>query len=204
MRIAAAVLICSFLLPASLAAQVCNEAHWRWTEKTDLSLAGQTPRYTSINAMLSSWAIPEVYRGNASKCLDRFGRERTNYYLYGWVHRVKKGEEDGDWHMELTATRNVTPRDNCIVVEIPSPDDGSQYRIVRDQFDAILADAGVTINSSGDLSSPVRVKIVGPAFFDAEHRGARGTTNPPHGHGRCNSDSRALWELHPVYGVFKA
>jgi hypothetical protein len=199
MRLAPAALL--VLVPAIAGAQ-CVEGHYRWEEKTTLSLASQTPAYTTINRMLTQWAIPEVYRGNSSKCLDRFGRELTNYYLNGWVRRVIKDEADGDWHMEVTSSRTGAVPNNCIVVEIPSQDEASQYRIVRDQFDAILSDAGVTINSSGDLSSPVRMKIVGPAFFDAEHRGARGTPNPPHGHGRCNRDSRSLWELHPVYGVY--
>lgn len=86
---------------------------------------------------------------------------------------------------------------------IPDPQSGAEFQTVRDQFNALLTSAGATIDSHCDLSKPVHVKIVGPAFFDGEHRGARGTTNPPHGHGRCNSSSRALWEIHAVYGIFK-
>ena len=44
-----------------------------------------------------------------------------------------------------------------------------------------------------------RVKVTGLAFFDGEHRGAGG--KPPHQHGRCNSKTAALWEIHPVYAV---
>ena len=92
--------------------------------------------------------------------------------------------------------------DNCIVIEIPAASEGSQYQNVRDQFAALASAAGATIAANGDLSKPVRVKVVGPAFFDGEHRGAQGTSNPPHQHGRCNRDSRSLWEIHPVYGMF--
>ena len=62
--------------------------------------------------------------------------------------------------------------DNCIVIEIPAASEGSQYQNVRDQFAALASAAGATIASNGDLSKPVRVKVVGPAFFDGEHRGA--------------------------------
>ena len=114
--------------------------------------------------------------------------------------RRRKGEADGDWHLEVTSTRTGAVVNNCVVIEVPPASDGSQYQVVRDQFNALVAAAGATIASNGDLSTAVRMKFVGPAFFDGEHRGARGTSNPPHNHGRCNRDSRSLWEIHPVYG----
>jgi hypothetical protein len=43
--------------------------------------------------------------------------------------------------------------------------------------------------------------VIGPAFFDAEHRGAKGSGKPPSGHGHCNASDSALWEIHPVYVV---
>jgi hypothetical protein len=55
----------------------------------------------------------------------------------------------------------------------------------------VAADA--LIASIGNLPTPVRVKVVGPAFFDGEHRRAPGTAIPPHNHGHCNRDSRSLW-----------
>ena len=124
-----------------------------------------------------------------------------NYTLSGWIRR-RKAESDGDWHIELTSSKTGAVVDNCIVIEIPPPADGAQYQNALDQFTALVAAAGATIASNGDLSTPVKVKIVGAAFFDGEHRGAQGTSNPPHAHGRCNRDSRSLWEIHPVYGVF--
>lgn len=91
-----------------------------------------------------------MYRGNSSRCAPRMGRELKTYSLRGWVRRVKK-EEDGDWHVELTGARtgDVT---NCVIVEIPNPDDGSQYTIVRHQFNALIDAAGASIASNGDVT----------------------------------------------------
>jgi len=84
--------------------------------------------------------------------------------------------------------------DSCIVVEIP--DGLGNFAQARVDFDALVQS---TSAGDQDFSPAVRVRVIGAAFFDGEHRGAG--ANPPHGHGRCNSSTRALWELHPVYFV---
>lgn len=199
-RFATACLIAISVLPGRATAQTCNEPHYRWSEKTTLSLVALTPIRATISQMLTRWPLPAIY-GATDKCTDRTGRELQNYYVIGWVRR-RKAEADGDWHIELTATKTMSVPNNCIVVEIPPVSAGAQYQAARNQFDALITAAGATYSSAGDLAPPVRVKIVGAAFFDGEHRGAQGTPKPPHQHGRCNRDSRSLWEIHPVYGAY--
>jgi hypothetical protein len=185
-----------FLLAPRLAFSQCTEPHYRWSEKTDDSLASITPVSASISAMLARWAVP-AFTGEARyKCADRAGRELRVYSLRGWVRRVKTGESDGDWHLELTA-RQDSPVDSCIVVEIPPPDQSGNYAVARQDLRAL-----VSWESNGDVVPPVRVRVIGAAFFDGEHRGGPTRRDSTDGaHGRCNSSARALWELHPVYWV---
>lgn len=178
--------------------QACTEPHYRWTEKTDESLADVNPVRAYITTMIKSWALP-AYTGQAIyKCQDREGRELKTYSVVGWLRRVKKAETDGDWHAELTS-RADSPVDSCIVIEFPPPNSPT-YQQARDDLNAFLATT--TVASNGDLASPVRIRIIGAAFFDGEHRGGPTRRDQTDGaHGRCNSSARALWEIHPVYWV---
>ncbi len=122
MRATVTLLAAALLLAATqVSAQTCTEPHYRWTEKTDESLASITPVRTTIGPMLRTWALLPFTSQAQFKCADRAGRERRVYSVLGWVRRVKTGETDGDWHVELTARQN-SPIDSCIVVEIPPPD----------------------------------------------------------------------------------
>lgn len=174
----------------------CTDPHYRWTVKTDESLASLTPVRTTIRAMITTWALPAFTGQAIYKCADRAGRELRTYSLYGWVRRVKTGEDDGDWHIELTS-RSDSPVDSCIVAEIPPPELGGNYGQARMDLQD-LADW----NSQGDVAQPVRLRFIGAAFFDGEHRGGPTRRDKTDGaHGRCNSSARALWELHPVYWI---
>jgi len=59
----------------------------------------------------------------------RAGRELRTYSLPGWVRRVKEGESDGDWHIELTSARTGAVANRCIVAGIPPPDESAQYLV---------------------------------------------------------------------------
>lgn len=178
------------------AAQTCTEPHYRWTEKNDESLASLTPVQATIRAMITTWALPPFTGQAMYKCADRVGRELRGYSVSGWVRRVKTGEADGDWHIELTS-RSDSPTDSCIVAEIPPPELGGNYDQARIDLDNL-----VDWNSQGDVSPPVRLRFIGAAFFDGEHRGGPTRRDQTDGsHGRCNSSARALWELHPVYWI---
>ena len=197
---ARAALAALLLGTAQLRAQACTDPFYRWTEKTDASLAVKTATKVTIPTMLT-WAALPIYAGTQYECTDRQGRELKTYSVTGWVRRLKKEtgtDGDQDWHVELTSTKtgDVT---KCIVVEIPDPRYGALYENARSDFLALLG--GQSPNASGDFTTPVRMRFIGAAFFDGQHRGARGTSNPPHQHGRCNSTTAALWEIHPVYWV---
>jgi hypothetical protein len=174
----------------------CTDAHYRWTVKIADSLASVTPTRTSISAMLNTWTLPIFTGQDTFKCAPREGHELKTYSVLGWVRRVRTAQDDGDWHIELTS-RSDSPVDSCIVVEIPPAELGANYSQARTDLRSL-----VSWNSQGDVILPVRLRFIGAAFFDGEHRGGAQHRDRTDGaHGRCNSSARALWELHPVYWV---
>jgi len=182
---------------APLAAQVCREPHYRWTQKTDTSLAAVAPQETSVSAILASWAPPEL--GPRDRCAPRAERELAAYSVTAWVRRVDKFKDDGDWHVELTE-RADSPSDSCIVVEIPARRYSARYARARAALDSLIGDR--KIRKGGVLARPARARISGAPFFDGQHRrGGRRSDRIDGEHGRCNSSVRALWEIHPVYRV---
>ena len=174
--------------------QTCSDPHYRWTEKTAETLASVTPKAASLHAMLTTWTLP-AFTGQAQyKCAARAGRELKVYSVLGWVRRVKTAEDDGDWHIELTS-RSDSPTDSCIVAEIPDGD--GNFGQARSDLQG-----QVSWDANGDVAQPVRLRFIGAAFFDGEHRGGAQHRDRTDGsHGRCNSSAHALWEIHPVYWV---
>lgn len=190
----------SVILPPSAAAQ-CDVPHYRWAQKTEESLASTVARHTNITSILTHWSLPDITGANVYKCAERVGNERHVYSVLGWIRRVKRNEDDGDWHIEVTVRAN-TPVDSCMVVEIPPADLSGLYVNARHDLDSLESRNGVTENDSGDVSQPFRVRVIGAAFFDGQHRGGAERRDSTDGHhGRCNSSARALWEIHPVYWV---
>ena len=182
---------------APLAAQACREPHYRWTEKTDTALADVVPQPTSVSAILTSWAPPEL--GPRDRCAPRSERELGVTSVTAWVRRVDKVKDDGDWHIELTE-RADSPADSCIVVEIPAVRYSPRYARARVALDSLVGDR--KIRRGGVLARPVLARISGAPFFDGQHRrGGRRSDKIDGAHGRCNSSVRALWEIHPVYRV---
>jgi len=190
-----ACLVLVWPLAARPAAAQCTDPHYRWTEKTRESLASITPVKRSVGTILG-WATLEFTGQSQYKCAPRKGHELSVYSVLGWVRRVKTQETDGDWHIELTS-RSDSPTDSCIVAEIPPVELGGNYGQARADLQNL-----VNWNSQGDVVPPVRLRFIGAAFFDGEHRGGATRRDSTDGaHGRCNSSAHALWELHPVYWV---
>lgn len=190
------VSIIGLFVAARVTGQTCNDPHYRWSEKTDESLASVTAVRASITTMLTSWGLLPFTGQAQFKCADRAGGERKVYSVTGWVRRVRTGESDGDWHIELTARQN-SPTDSCIVVEIPPIEFSGKYNLARQDLQSLL-----TWDSNGNVTPPVRLRFIGAAFFDGEHRGGATHRDQTDGsHGRCNSSARALWEVHPVFWV---
>src|SRR3989441_12058923 len=174
-----------------------RQPHYRWTQKTDTSLAALSPHPTSVTAILAGWAAPNI--ASRDRCAPRADRELRVFALTGWLRRVEKVKDDGDWHIELTEGA-ASPVDSCVVVEIPAPKYGSRYALARAALDSVIGDR--KIGRRGVLERPVRARVVGAAFFDGQHRrGGRRSDEIDGEHGRCNSSVRALWEIHPVYRV---
>jgi len=189
--------LAGLLAGAPLGAQACREPHYRWTQKTDTALADLAPQATSVLAILATWAPPDL--GPRDRCAPRSERELGAYSLTAWVRRVDKFKDDGDWHLELTE-RADSPSDSCIVVEIPAPKYSPRYTRARAALDSLIGASKV--RRGGVLARPIRARITGAAFFDGQHRrGGRRSDKIDGEHGRCNSSVRALWEIHPVYGV---
>jgi hypothetical protein len=178
----------------SAAAQSCTAPHYRWPEKTSTALLDERPQPVAISAILR-WRAPAIGPGPAFWCAPRVGAERQVLSVVGWVRRVDKTKDDGDWHIELTDER----RDSvgaCIVAEIPLAALHPTFRSARATLDSALARTPVRRN--GDLSEPIRVRVIGAAFFDGEHLSRKGRLQP---HGRCWSTVGALWEIHPVFRI---
>jgi hypothetical protein len=196
---AAAALVGLALLPLALPAQAasCREPHYRWTQKVDTALAELPPLDGSVAAILATWAPPNL--GPRDRCAPRADRELHTYRVTGWVRRVDKFKDDGDWHIELTE-RADSPPDSCVVVEIPARKYSARYAQARAALDSLL---GTTkVRRGGVLGLPLRARVTGAAFFDGQHRrGGRRSDKIDGAHGRCNSSVRALWEIHPVYRV---
>jgi hypothetical protein len=147
--------------------------------------------------MLARWSIPPIWPGPDYWCAERVGRERVVYSLEGWLRDADTTKDDGDWHLELTQGPD-DPRGQCIVVEIPAPRWGRLFATARGSIDTLLRAS--RWHRRGRVDPPVHVRVVGLAFFDAEH--VHGRRRPrAQGHGHCNSSLLALWEIHPVYRV---
>jgi hypothetical protein len=51
--------VLAFTVSASAHAQTCTAPHYRWAEKTDLSLAVQTAHRTSVGTIVGRWSVPD-------------------------------------------------------------------------------------------------------------------------------------------------
>jgi hypothetical protein len=185
---------------APLRAQTHCDVHYRWQEKIDATHLAGTPTTSSVSQIFR-WASPSFTAAETYWCQPRNTREQTVYQLTAWTRRLKLQNSptgDHDWHIELTGSKNSNVK-TCIVIEIPPGNLNPAYSKAGQDFLAIITNAGSTINSNGDVVPAVRLKVTGLAFFDGEHRGTG--SNPPHQHGRCNSKTGALWEIHPVYAI---
>jgi len=178
----------------SASAQTCDAPHYRWPEKTSTALLGSPSRSVSIGAMLG-WRAPNIGPGPAFWCAPRTGAEQQVLTVLGWVRRLDKTKDDGDWHIELTENRR-DPVTACIVAEIPLADLHPAFRTARASLDSALAQT--RMNRRGDLAKPIQLRVTGAAFFDGEHLSRKGRLQP---HGRCWSTVGALWEIHPVFRI---
>jgi len=167
----------------------CGDAyHYRWAQKTDTSLASKQPTAVELSQIVDTWTAPQLPADDW--CAARQGNELHVYSVTGWV-RLLRHETDLDWHIELTAT-STGPITQCMIAEIPATKYSALFASARTSLTDALQHA--TVDSSGPVRPPVRLRFVGAAFFDGWHL--------THGrHGDCNQQPGGLWELHPVFRV---
>lgn len=122
--------------PRGAPSQRCGEPHYRWSVKTDTSLAGRPAVGTTVTEILTRWTTLAL--GKRDDCAPRAGREREVFEVSGWIRRMEKVKDDGDWHIEVTAGP-TSPTDSCIVAEIPVGELGAVFGRARTQLDALLA-----------------------------------------------------------------
>lgn len=186
-------------IPFVAEAQRCEAPHYRWAQKTDTTLRSMSPRDVPIGTMLNAWPLPPVGNDDEDRCHPRVAAERTVYRVAGWLRRIERKKDDGDWHLELTERRDDKVGD-CIVAEIPLPAFHPTFGRARAALDSLLR--STRVERDGDLAAPVRIVVTGAPFFDGQHLGKK--KHPvARDHGRCNSSARALWEIHPVYEVHR-
>ncbi|HKW41004.1 MAG TPA: hypothetical protein VJN39_07140 [Gemmatimonadales bacterium] len=180
---------CAALAPAQQPHPLCGgEYHYRWLEKTDTTLAALPPVAVELDTIVQTWTTPLLPADDW--CAPRTAKERRTYAVVGWV-RVFRLEADSDWHVELTSTA-AAPLVGCIIAEIPPVRYGAVFARARAQLARALLSSAVS--GRGYVRPPVRLRIVGAAFYDAWH-----LTHG--GHGDCNQQPGGLWELHPVFSV---
>ncbi len=58
----------------------------------------------SIDDILGRWEHPDITKKTADFCITRTGRELKRFRVTGYLWRVKLSEDDGDYHLEITAS----------------------------------------------------------------------------------------------------
>ncbi len=124
--------------------------------------------------------------------------------------RVVAGEDDGDYHIQISETNDTF--DNCLIVEVPK-NDPVFVRNSTAVVDAAKAVRGfvmdrITKGQDPDgrilaIKGPAFVEVTGQLFFDAEHQAAmaknkfRGKSIGS-GTDRKQLPSKTSWEIHPI------
>ena len=144
------------------------------------------------------WAPPAGVTTLKQRRLDQPFPPRENevYTLEGDLWRVKLEDNDCDFHLELSAPGKpkTAPR---IIAEIPQ---GEPFLEAREKVLEMLTAHGysVTMGKPIDLDEPLRVKVIGYAFYDSAHFSKK---NAKKGHGHGTKYVGTLWEIHPVWEI---
>jgi hypothetical protein len=120
--------------------------------------------------------------------------------------RLVAGEDDGDYHMQLSTTPDTF--DDCLVIEVPNddktfiakaPDLIPLAKSVRDWVTASLKLTKDPLGRVLVMQKPPYVEVTGQLFFDAEHQAAmsKGVYRGKSINGK-QLPSKTSWELHPV------
>jgi len=158
-----------------------------------------TPQIRTIPQVLQ-WATPAGIQNKTVRKQDSpyAGREQDAqvYGIAGDLWRAKVEANDCDFHLEISASGQPQTA-NRIIVEIPQ---GAQFLAARQKVIEELVANGydVGVDKSIDLDEPLRIRVVGLAFYDSAHYSKK---NRKRGHGHGTKKVSTLWELHPSWDI---
>jgi hypothetical protein len=178
-----------------VAQQMCGGVnHYRWKEKVEAPGSNAKPETVTVNQILDDWARPALRK--SPFCAEREPKEKKRYVVTGWLWRVKDSDDDGDYHLEITQSKNEFST-RCLIAEIPGKEWGTGYGKVRAALESIIDGP---VGGTKDFPEPVHIRVTGVAFWDGWHAG----TQKPNQHGRCNAPGIGVWEIHPVTRIGRA
>jgi hypothetical protein len=121
-------------------------------------------------------------------------RESAVLTLKGDLWAINIEPNDCDFHLEVSEVGGSVDSDR-VIVEIPQT---APFVAARNALLNRLHAAGVTLHARTKLAQPIRVQVVGFAFYDAWHFSP---TNPQRGNHHGSPQVGSIWEIHPVWAI---
>jgi hypothetical protein len=114
--------------------------------------------------------------------------------LKGDLWAINIEANDCDFHLEISDVGNSSA-DDRIIAEIPQ---GPFFLAARNALIRQLSTAGIRPSRRIRFTQPIRVQVLGYAFFDAWHYSA---ANPQRGNNHGSPQVASIWEIHPVWAI---
>jgi hypothetical protein len=199
------VMLCILVTVCALWGRQINPGKERWVVKTSVK-AGVAKTGTIAYAAFAPLPDANGVKHNDSRFDDKLipasmtpdqPAEGTIVTVTGFLRLVAL-EDDGDYHIQLTATPTDT---DCIIVEVPKDDpEFVKNAALRDKAAAVRVFVRKNLLHKEDqepsqrgnlMTHPPFVRVTGQLFFDDAHVG-----DPKRG--KQNMKASTLWEIHPV------
>lgn len=198
-------------LPAALRAQACEHPGGnRWALKTSLKPGATPARRGTFVALADLLRLPDPpdaaalnRRAFSATLAPAFAnplhlKEGDVIEVEGWIHLIAL-EPDGDYHLQMTASRN--DGNHNLIVEVPCAAFVDSVRL-RTRVAAVRAFVlnqllhGLGPGQSGRVLSPPRfVRLRGQLFYDANQFGSAPR-------GKRGMKAATVWEVHPVIAMW--
>jgi hypothetical protein len=121
-------------------------------------------------------------------------RESSVLTLKGDLWAINIEPNDCDFHLEISEVGGSVDSDR-VIVEIPQT---PPFVAARNALLNKLHAAGVTLHARTKLAQPIRVQVLGFAFYDAWHFSS---ANPQRGNHHGSPQVGSIWEIHPVWAI---
>jgi hypothetical protein len=121
-------------------------------------------------------------------------REASVLTLKGDLWAINIEPNDCDFHLEVSEVGGSVDNDR-VIVEIPQT---PPFVAARNALLNKLHAAGVTLHARTKLTQPIRVQVLGFAFYDAWHFSS---TDPQRGNHHGSPQVASIWEIHPVWAI---